>query len=711
MKILQILPELNVGGVETGTLDLSVALRREGHEVFVMSNGGVLLPRLEKAGVPHVKLPVHRKELLSIFRMAWRVRRFLRENGIDIVHARSRVPGWIAYLATRGTRVQFVTTAHGAYRRHFGSQVMGWGKKVIVPSTAIWRRMHDEFEVPAEDLRLIPRGIDLERFRGLQRDRIPNAGPVVVGMVGRITPLKGHATFLKALALARVKEPRITARIVGDAPAHRPGVKENLVEMVRGLGLEKAVAFESSQPEVEKVYAGLDILVMASEIPESFGRVLVEAQAAGIPVITAALGGVLDIVEDGRTGTLFPAGDVRALADAMCALVRDPQRARDMRRAAWEKAQREYTVAKMAFGTRKVYEEVLAPKNILVMKFGSLGDVLLVEPSLRALREKFPKARISVLVKSSYQEVLKNCPHVDALIDYDSEGLYRGPGMLLLGEHLRNLNFDLCVDLQNNWRSHLLGFFAGIPWRLGYERKGGKILLSAPVPETQEKIEPLSHQFRLLSRLDIKPYAEGGLRFYGKDGDAAWADSFLKEHGIRNGEPLAAVHIGGSVRWKSKQWGLDSFAALVNALPAKTGMRAVLVGGHNDALLAERLRPLLRQPYVDAIGQTSLSRLGALLQRCKVLVGADSAPLHIACAVRVPFVAIFGPTDPKRHAPSGPGVNGKVLFKNPPCGPCYRPVCPEGHHRCMKDIALNEVIEAVSALQASAPRRQEASVP
>ncbi len=699
MRILQILPELNVGGVETGAVDLSIALAKLGHHVVVVSHGGSLVERLEKEGVAHIAMPVHRKELFTILCMAWKLRRILKEHRIDIVHARSRVPGWIAYFSTRGARAKFVTTAHGAYRSHPGSTVMGWGQKVIVPSSILWQHMVEEFHVPENRLCLIPRGIDLERFSGLRRPRISEQGPVIVGMVGRITPLKGHETFLKALASARKKEPRLKGLIVGDSPAHRPEIKQKLEALTRQLNLQEFVVFEDSRPDVEDAYARLDILVLASVVPESFGRVLVEAQASGVPVLGSAIGGPLDILEDGRTGQLFEAGNADALADLLVKTAQNPRRARDMASAAWEKAQREYTISQMVRRTLNVYEEVIRPKNILVMKFGSLGDVLLAEASLRSLKSRFPGARLNVVVKSHYLDVLKNCPHLDGIIEYDHEGAYRGPGLFMFAQEIRDRRFDLLVDLQNNWRSHLLGFFAGIPWRLGYERKGGRLFLSDAASEPIEKMDPVSHQFYLLSRLDIQSPPDG-LRFYGSEEDEKWAQDFLQNAGVSDADRLAALHVGGSPRWQSKQWGLDSFAALINALAARTGMKPLLVGGPDDENLARALRPLLKRACVDAVGQTTLGRLAALLKRCSVLVSSDSAPLHVAAAVRLPFVALFGPTDPKRHAPQG---EGRVLFKNPPCGPCYQPICPQGHHRCMKDISLNDVIESMSAVAQQAP--------
>src|SRR3989338_8695191 len=191
MKVLQLLPELNVGGVETGVIDLALAMKSRGHEPHVMSNGGTLLPRLEEAGIPHVRLPVHRKSLLHMARLIPAVVRYIRTQGIEIVHARSRIPAWIGYIACRITGTTFITTWHGYYAPHAASRVMGWGKVAIVPSHVIGRHMIEQFGVAPERIRLIPRGVDLAQFDY----REPAAQPPKtfrIGMIGRLTALKGH---------------------------------------------------------------------------------------------------------------------------------------------------------------------------------------------------------------------------------------------------------------------------------------------------------------------------------------------------------------------------------------------------------------------------------------------------------------------------------------------------------------------------------------
>ena len=167
MRILQILPELNVGGVETGTVDFAKFLLDNKHYNVVVSNGGSLVERLQKSGIKHYALPVHKKSLIPILKSIKALKKYIIEERIDIVHARSRVPAWIAWFACRHTDAEFMTTCHGHYSKHFFSSVMGWSKLVIVPSKVIGHHMIDNFHVPSDHIRCIPRSVDLNRFSGI----------------------------------------------------------------------------------------------------------------------------------------------------------------------------------------------------------------------------------------------------------------------------------------------------------------------------------------------------------------------------------------------------------------------------------------------------------------------------------------------------------------------------------------------------------------
>ncbi|MCH7708566.1 MAG: glycosyltransferase [Myxococcales bacterium] len=254
MRIAQILPELNVGGVETGTVDLAKALRKRGDEPYVISNGGRLVDELVKVGIPHLALPVHKKSVLSL-RLVRDIASFLERERIDIIHARSRVPAWLAYLAVRRTDCDFVTTCHGYYSKHFMSRVMGWGKRVIVISHSIGRRMIDDFGVSPGLIRLVHRGVDLNQYP-FSPDKYdqPLSRPFKIINIGRITPIKGHEQFIRAVHLLSKRLPNIEVSIVGAPDEGKESYYRDLQTMVNRLGLSGHVSFLGARRDVPRLH-------------------------------------------------------------------------------------------------------------------------------------------------------------------------------------------------------------------------------------------------------------------------------------------------------------------------------------------------------------------------------------------------------------------------------------------------------------------------
>ena len=692
MKILQILPELNVGGVETGTLDLSKQLVRLGHKVVVVSGGGVLVGDLEALGAKHYKLAVNKKNILIMPKMVLALLKIIRKEEIEIVHARSRVPGWIAYVACLITRRVFITTCHGYYSRHPFSYVMGWAKKVIVISNIIARRMIDDFGVPFERIRLIPRSVDLERFKFSTPDS-RRKQEFNVGIIGRLTPIKGHLYFIKAMAKVSRVIPRVKIWIVGDAPHSKLAYKEQVQLLVKRLGLWHCTEFLGTQKEIPVVLENLDLLVLATTTHEAFGRVVIEAQASGVPVVATRVGGVVDIIEDGKTGLLVHPADPESMAGAIIRIYKDLELSQKLAQAAYTKVKEKYTLEKMTQATLSVYEEALRNLNILVIKFSSLGDVILSSAGLKAIRKKFPVHKLSVLVGLGAKEALLNCPYIDELLVCDFKNKDKGlRGFLRLVGLLRKKSFDLVIDLQNNRKSHLLAFLSGGMMRYGYDRKWG-FLLNRRIKDDGAITDPVTHQFRVLRLLGID-YQEEKLEIWPTREDKQYIENFLASQWISTEQKLVGINLSASSRWASKDWPLDYIVELCAVL-AKNNIRLVMTGTEEDAQVTEGLIATIKEGKpINACGKTTVNQLASLIKLCNVYVSCDSAPLHIACAAGTPFVALFGPTDHRRHI--FPLKNAEVLRKDFPCGPCYKAKCKT--KKCMQTIKPQEVLEAVLRL-------------
>src|SRR3989338_5752936 len=262
MNILQILPELKSGGVERGTVDLAKYLHLGGHKSVVVSSGGPLVGDLSAAGVKHYSLPVHKKSIFAVMSSIRTLAKIVKLENIEVIHARSRVPALVAFFVSRKTHVPFVTTCHGFYNRHFFSRFMGWGKLVIVGSHVIGKRMRDDFHVPHNKIRLIPRGVNLEEFKFRRDLDEKKKKEIIVGMVGRLTTIKGHPLFLKAMERVTRVFPNIKIQVIGDAP--KPQYKEELLMLTRRLGLSHAVEFLGTRYDIPELLSKMSLLVVPS---------------------------------------------------------------------------------------------------------------------------------------------------------------------------------------------------------------------------------------------------------------------------------------------------------------------------------------------------------------------------------------------------------------------------------------------------------------
>lgn len=691
MNIVQILPELNTGGVETGVVDLAVRLAKAGHCSIVISNGGELVKHLEGEGVRHYSLPVHSKNPLTVLKMIPAVAKILRQEKADIVHARSRVPAIIGYYAARRTGNVFITTCHGYYSKRMlsFSGVMGWGKFVIAISQVIAKHMMDNFGVPYRRIRLIYRGVDLDKFKYRQPEESPKR-EFVIGIIGRLSPIKGHTYFLRAVSKAIKSVPRLKGLIVGDAPPEKAKYKQELEDLVRRLGLSKYVEFLGRRSDIPEILSRLDVLVLATTTQEGFGRVIIEAFAAGVPVVATSVGGVTEIIRDGDNGLLVPPGDSQAMGEAIVRLLKDRQLSGELAQRARKDAEEKYTLDKMVNDTVKVYEEALEAKRILIIKIGAVGDCVLAIPSIRAIRQNNPKAFIALLIGRVESQALKGCPYVDEMIIYDRKGKDKGLIRFFeLAKEIKGYGFEEVVDLQHNSRSHLFAFLSSAPDRYGYKKGEYWFLLNRTISDLKYAIAPVEHQFRILAMLGIEKPSHD-LELWPSADDEEAARRLLDGEWVGENQVLVGINPGASPKWATKKWSPENFAKVCDAL-ALEEIRTVLVGSAAEAETGIEILKLTKSKPINLIGKTSLTELAALMKRFKCLITSDSAPMHIAAAMKTPFVALFGPTGPMRHLP--PAEKYVVITKDLRCAPCYKPVCSDT--RCMREITVAEVLKAV----------------
>ncbi len=367
LKIMYLLPELNVGGVETHVLAMSEGMRKAGHEAIVVSNGGALLPRLEASGVRHITLPIHRKSPSAVRKMAGAVRAIALEEGVDIVHAHSRVPAWVAHFASKGLRSAFIITAHGQYAPHLGSSVMTKGDRIICVSEVIREHMRERLGADPAKMRVVYNGIDIEAAERSVADRrpgaevraelgVPESAPVI-GSVGRLTVAKGFRFLLEAFRRLRERMPEARALIVGDGPMNK-----ELSQLAAELGVADRVVFTGVRTDIYDLLGAMDAYVVSS-VFEGFPMGCLEAMAARVPIAATNVGGIPEMLEDGRAALLVEPKNPEALAEAARRLLEDRRFAAGVAAEAREDLERKFSQRKMLDDTLGIYCEALRQKR------------------------------------------------------------------------------------------------------------------------------------------------------------------------------------------------------------------------------------------------------------------------------------------------------------------------------------------------------------
>jgi glycosyltransferase involved in cell wall biosynthesis len=372
--VLQVVPSLVSGGVERGTVDLAGALVQAGWTAYVASAGGPMVHQLARLGVRHLALPLASKNPLVMRRNASALIQIIRRHKIDVVHARSRAPAWSAWSAARATRRRFVTTFHNAYSldlplKHWYNSIMARGERVIAISDFVGEHAASTYGVGPERLRVIPRGVDLGTFdpRRVRGERVAALATcwrvpedvAVVMMPGRLTRWKGGLEFIEAIAQLGRRD--VCCILVGTE--QRPGFRKELDAAIERLGLIGMFRVVDECRDMPAAYMLSDVVVSASTDPEGFGRVIVEAQAMGRPVVATDHGGARETILPGVTGWLVPPSDPAALASAIAEVLslNPPERSAFARRAMAHVAAH-YTRELMCARTIDVYEELLFPE-------------------------------------------------------------------------------------------------------------------------------------------------------------------------------------------------------------------------------------------------------------------------------------------------------------------------------------------------------------
>lgn len=322
MRIVQLLPELNEGGVERGVMELSRELVKLGHESIVISSGGKLEEQIRKDGATHITFDVYSKNFLTAPFRIFKLRKLIKELKPDILHARSRVPAWLTYLANKRLHFPFVTTVHGFNSVNPYSKVMTYGDKVICGSKFMIEHIVKHYQTPMDKIVLIPRGVDMDSFSSAldygfiddfkQKYQLDNS--FIITQVARITHWKDQKTTIKAFIEVKKHIKNAKLLFVGSVDESRINYFEELKKMVEETPYGDDIIFTGNQQHVKEIFALSDVSISASNKPETFGRANIESIFMGTPLIATNIGATADYVLEGKNGFLFEPNDAEVLS-------------------------------------------------------------------------------------------------------------------------------------------------------------------------------------------------------------------------------------------------------------------------------------------------------------------------------------------------------------------------------------------------------------
>lgn len=329
--------------------------------------------------------------------------------------------------------------------------------------------------------------------------------------------------------------------------------------------------------------------------------------------------------------------------------------------------------------------------NILLRSTNWVGDAVLTTPAIRAVRKNFPNASVTILAKPWVAPVFFKNPYIDGILCYDSKGLHRGVfGILRLSRTLRHFKFDLAILFQNAFEAALITYLGGVSRRLGYNTDGRGVLLTHPVSikPHHKRIHETEYYLEILKG--------GGLQTDGTDLTLILTNEertlanqiFKKTFGDGSARVLG---IGpGAVYGSAKRWPPERFAALSNQLYRSHQTRTLIFGSPNEKAIGEQVRRAIVGPALNLCGATDLRQAAALMERCNLFVTNDSGLMHVAAALDIQMIAIFGSTNPVTTGPLG--AQSRVVQAPVSCSPCLKPDCPTDH-RCMTRIKVDTVYE------------------
>ncbi|MDI6605627.1 MAG: glycosyltransferase family 4 protein [Candidatus Omnitrophota bacterium] len=367
MNILYITNHLNTGGITSYVLRLGSALKANGHNIYVASSGGELLPEFIAGGLIYIRIPIKTKCEVSpkIIFSLFKLLPLLKNKEIELIHCNSRTTQVLGHLLSKYGGIPYISTCHGFFKKRLSRMILPcWGKRVIAISLEVRAHLLNDFKAEETKIRVINHGVDMGKFRSSPaqdsrraKEKFGLGDWPVVGNIGRLSDVKGQEYLIRAMKKVLQELPRAQLLIIGEGR-----MKQQLLGLVNSLGISGNVYLFPSAKEMQEALSAMDLFVMPS-LKEGLGLALMEAMAAGKAIVASGVGGIKTLIKDGFNGLLVPPKDVDGLTAAILRLLGDPEESRRLGENARDFIEKNFSLAKMVSETEKVYLECVGSKG------------------------------------------------------------------------------------------------------------------------------------------------------------------------------------------------------------------------------------------------------------------------------------------------------------------------------------------------------------
>jgi len=336
-------------------------------------------------------------------------------------------------------------------------------------------------------------------------------------------------------------------------------------------------------------------------------------------------------------------------------------------------------------------------RRILIVRTDRIGDVVLSTPVIKAVRDAYPDGFIGMMVSSCARDIVDGNPYLDEVIVFDKKRFGGIFGAFRFSAILRNKNFDTALILHPVKRVHIILWLAGIKKRVGLDKKWA-FLLTDKLPHTKQlgQKHEIDYNLEIAAAIGADT-GQKNMLVPVKPNNRLRVENILKENGLNDKGGFVVMHPGASC--PSKRWPAKRFAAAADTITERFNKKVIVVAGANDKRFAREMSDAMENEALDLSGDLSVGELSALLEKAGLLISNDSGPVHMAVALGVPVVAIFGRSEPglspRRWGPAG--KDDIILHKDLGCSPCLAHECKEGF-KCLTAIEPEEVVEAAGKL-------------